>query len=306
MFPGQGSQYLQMGSGLFEHDAVFRESMLSLDGIAKELVGVSVVDVLYSTSSRKDAVFDSLTITHPAIFMVQYSVAKSLINAGIEPSITLGVSLGAFAAATISGFIDVESALAAVTQQAAAIEGNCQRGGMLAVLADAMLFHKLSLSEYSEIAAINLDSHFVVAGQKLQIDFVESKLKGLGITLQRLPVSFAFHTRWIDAARPSFIAALQTLQMKSCRMPTMNCSQGVVQHELTKDYFWEAARNPIRFRDSINVLEQVGPCRYIDVGPSGTLATFLKYQLASSSSKIDYLLTPYGDDTKSFASLVVR
>lgn len=49
------------------------------------------------------------------------------------------------------------------------------------------------------------------------------------------------------------------------------------------DYFWDAIYAPIQFAKTIRKLELQGSWRYIDLGPSGTLATFLKYLLTDSS-----------------------
>jgi len=64
-------------------------------------------------------------------------------------------------------------------------------------------------------------------------------------------------------------------------------------------------RRPIRFRESTARLEQRGACRYIDVGPAGTLATFLKYGLpATATSTVHSILTPFGFDQKNLAALL--
>ena len=54
MFSGQGSQYHQMGRELFDSDAVFRESMIRLDGLAQRLLGESVIEAIYS-AGREEA-----------------------------------------------------------------------------------------------------------------------------------------------------------------------------------------------------------------------------------------------------------
>src|SRR5215472_8521720 len=117
MFPGQGSHYFQMGSALFRHDTVFRDWMLRLDALARVLCGESVAEHLYG-SHNVGELFARTRLTHPAIFMVEYSLAQSLKCMGISPDFVLGASLGSFAAAAIGEFVDVESALAAVILQA--------------------------------------------------------------------------------------------------------------------------------------------------------------------------------------------
>jgi hypothetical protein len=64
-------------------------------------------------------------------------------------------------------------------------------------------------------------------------------------------------------------------------------------------------RNPIRFQEAMRCLEQQGTYRYIDVGPAGTLANFVKYGLTNSSrSTAHAILTPYGRDQKNFEALL--
>ena len=154
MFSGQGSQYFQMGRELFKTNDIFHDWMIRLDTIAKGLTGDSVIGTLYSDASRKGDSFDRTLLTHPAIFMVEYALAQALIHAGVLPDMVLGASMGSFAAATVAGFIEVEDALASVVHQAIAIE-ECERGGMIAVLADPALFAEDFLSHRSELAAVN-------------------------------------------------------------------------------------------------------------------------------------------------------
>jgi hypothetical protein len=70
------------------------------------------------------------------------------------------------------------------------------------------------------------------------------------------------------------------------------------------DYFWDVVRRPIRFRETAARLEGQRGRHYIDIGPSGTLATFLKYSLpARTSSSIHAILTPFGGEQINFESL---
>jgi malonyl CoA-acyl carrier protein transacylase len=75
--------------------------------------------------------------------------------------------------------------------------------------------------------------------------------------------------------------------------------------DLPDDFFWRVVRHPIRFRETVAELERRGSHRYIDVGPSGTLATFVKYGLPqASSSTVHAILTPYGQDRRNLAAVL--
>jgi bacillaene synthase trans-acting acyltransferase len=305
MFSGQGSQYLQMGRELFEKDDTFRDWMVRLEDIARQVSGRSVMETLYSDVYSRGDPFDRTLLTHPAIFMVEYSLAQSLIHAGVWPDMVLGVSLGSFAAATVAGFIGVEDALTAVMRQALALEECCEPGGMTAVLADPALFAEDFLCGRSELAAVNFSSHFVVSARRAELAEIEAVLKKHNVGYQRLPVSFPFHSQWIDKAKAPFESFMGSIPCRQGRLPLVCCDQTAILSDLSDDYFWNVVRHPIRFRETTARLEQQGARRYIDVGPAGTLATFLKYGMpATTKSTVHAILTPYGLDQKNLAALL--
>jgi bacillaene synthase trans-acting acyltransferase len=305
MFSGQGSQYFQMGRELFEKNETFRDWMIRLDDIARWSSGSSVIETLYAGVHGRGDPFDRTLLTHPAIFMVEYSLAQSLLHAGVWPDMVLGASLGSFAAATVAGFLGVEDALTAVIRQATALEECCEPGGMTAVLADPALFAEDFLSGRSELAAVNFSSHFVVSARRTELAEIEAALRKHNVGYQRLPVSFPFHSQWIDKAKAPFDSFMRSIRCKQGGLPLVCCDQAAILSGLSDDYFWNVVRQPIRFRETTTRLEQQGARRYIDVGPSGTLATFLKYGMsATTKSTVHAILTPYGSDQKSLAAVL--
>jgi len=303
MFSGQGSQYFQMGRELFEKNALFRSWMVRLDDLAQQLSGASVVDALYSNERGKAEPFDRTLLTHPAIFMVEYCLAQVLIHHGLRPDFVLGASLGAFAAAAVAGFLEVEMALEGVIRQAIALEERSERGGMIAILHDPALYSEEFLREQSELAGVNFCTHFVVSARSRELEEIEAVLRRRSIDYQRLPVSLPFHSRWIDNAKVPFESFMRSIGCRPGRVPLVCCEQTAALTDLADGYFWTVVRRPIRFREAAAGLEQWGACRYIDVGPAGTLATFLKYTMSPSSrSVICAILTPYGLDQRNLAA----
>lgn len=303
MFSGQGSQYFQMGKQLFEAHAVFRDSMSRLDGLAKRLSGHSVVEAIYGSS--KSETFDRLLLTHPAIFMVEYSLAQCLLHEGTKPDLVLGASLGSFAAAAVAGCLQPEDALAAVIEKAKIFEAACEPGGMLSILAEPSLFtSEEALFRHSELAGVSFGKHFTVAAPQAALDAVEQGLKQLGVARQRLAVGLAFHSRWVEDAKAPFLSHLRSVPLRQGVLPLVCCAQAGTLAHPSADFFWRVVRHPIRFKDTIEHLERQGRYRYVDVGPSGTLATFVKYALApGSESTAHATLTPYGQDLKNLAAL---
>jgi acyl transferase domain-containing protein len=303
MFSGQGSQYYQMAQQLYAGNDAFRAWMTRLDNLLYDIAGRRVVADIYARP--KSEAFDRLASTHPAIFMVEYALAQCLILEGIEPDIVLGASLGSFAAAAIGGFVRVEHAIEAVVKQADVFERCCEAGGMIAIVSDPALYREPFLAGRSELAGVNFSGHFAVAARSLDLGPIEAALKERDIAFQRLPLGIAFHSRWIDSAYEPFAALMRTLPTTRGCMPLACCERAALLAGLGDDYFWNVARNPIRFMDTLAMLERSGPHRYIDVGPSGTLSTFARYALPKTSASTAHpILTPYGQDTKNLHALL--
>ncbi|AOZ49061.1 acyltransferase domain-containing protein [Chromobacterium vaccinii] len=302
MFSGQGSQYFQMGLELFGSNPEFRSWMETLDCQVRERTGASALEAIYSRG--KNETFDHIPHTHPAIFMLEYALAQCLQSEGLHPDLTLGASMGSFAAAAVAGFVSVEDALDAVISQAGAFHDSAMPGGMLAVLAPMdKTVGRLDGLQW-ELAADNFDGHFALSAPAAQLTEIEARLRSLDIAHQRLPVRHAYHSRWIDDARDDFLRRTSHLSFKGGALPLICCEQADPLRRLPADFFWRAVRNPIRLRETIARLERDGGCRYIDVGPSGTMATFAKYLLRKDGgSSAHAILTPYGRDLNNLARL---
>jgi acyl transferase domain-containing protein len=297
MFSGQGSQYFQMGRELFERNEVFAGWMARLDARVQALCGRSVIQTLYDERRSIGESFECIQLASAAIFMVEVALARTLLHCGVQPQLTLGASLGSYAAAVTADALDVDAALALVLAQAAVFEEHVGPGGMIAVFADPDLYREAVLRDNCEIAAVNFPAHFVIAATADRLDRVELFLKSKRVLAVRLPVRFAFHSRWIESARPQLLERLRSVAFAAPRIPLVCCANGAAVTEVSGDYFWQVARQPVQFHRTIMELESSGSYRYIDVGPAGTLATFVKYGLSpDSASTVQAVLTPFGRD----------
>ena len=286
MFSGQGSHYFQMGKDLWESHPVFRSQMERADAIVRPLLGRSVLDDLYRHPISDP--FDELIISHPALIMVQHALFATLVTEGIEPDCVWGFSAGEFAAGIAAGVWSLESALAASVEQARLVSRSCAPGGMLAVLGPPSLYQSLRLiREHTTLAGVNFDSHFVVAGPAENLDRLERYLGENGTTYQRLAIRFAFHSDAIDIARDSFVDFCETLP--EFKRPQLTYFSGMTARYLRaipRSYFWDVVRQPMKFYEGLTYLEREQSSVFVDCGPAGTLATFLKYALPTSSPSI--------------------
>ncbi len=304
MFSGQGSQYFHMGKPLFDGNSVFRHWLLKMDSVVQDRTSRSVVQALYNPIRNKSEPFDELSLSHPAIFMVEYALALTLIESGVRPDLVLGASLGTFAAAALAGAVSMEDALSAVIDQAAIIESCGTSGGMIAVLADAALFHDLGLSRHCDLAALNFPSHFAVSAPSQNLGAVEQILRQRGLVYQRIPVSYAFHSRWVDSAQAACMQRFRALPASRPEIPFICCAETGEIDSLTPEAWWQVIRKPIDFQATIARLQARGSFTYVDAGPSGTLATFLKYILpADAKPRVHSILGPFGRDAEALAAV---
>lgn len=306
MYSGQGSHYYQMGRELFENNIVFKHHLQLADDILKTLTGFSVIKEMYNPEKKKSDPFTVLTETHPAIYILEYALTQVLRENDITPDWVLGSSIGEFAAAESAGIFNLETGLQLITQQAESIQTCCEKGAMLAILADATLFERDDfINQKSELAGINFPANFVVSGKESQIDEIATHLKNNKIASQRLAVEYAFHSSLIDTAQNLFLKQTKSVTLSQIHLPFISCASKEVMTEFNISQLWECVRLPMLFNKIILSQELKAPYLYIDVGPSGTLATFIKYNLSPAShSKYFPILTPFGNDTINLGKLL--
>lgn len=300
MFSGQGSQYRAMGSELFTYNRAFRSSIEMAESIMMEETGRSLIKEVFYESEK---IFDDLIVTHPAIVAIEIAMINVMADMDIVPNVVFGCSLGEFAAAVAAGVWSPQEALKASIEQARIIEQCVVTGGMTAVLSKRT--DELTLAmEQSEIflASDNFNEHFTISGTTINLEKFELLLKKLRITYQRLPIKFPFHTHHVDAARPRNEAHDSKILGSASKAHLYSPLHEKVMFTLTSPgYLWDAIRWPFNCSKVCRAMEDhYGPCLYIDLGPSGTMASFVKYNLSSSNhqSITHPVLTPFKNDLK--------
>jgi len=302
LFSGQGSQYYHMARVLYNEHDEFRRIMNRLDEQVQQHIGESMLSVLYDARCDKGDLFDEVRFSHPAIFCVQYALADVLRQAGLVPDYVMGMSLGEFVAAAFTGVMEVEQALDAVLKQALTIEQFCPPGGMLAILGSPSLLKECP-DEFSgsELAGVNYDNHFVVAGNSSVLERIQLFLRKREMLYQLLPVKYGFHSTLIDPAKQVYLDSLKAVHMNKPLIPVFSCCTGTQVLSYSREHFWRVAREPMCFSDALQVLEaQVSEERglaYLDLGPGGTLANFIKRSLGvRSASSFQSVVTPFDQE----------
>lgn len=308
MFSGQGSQFFQMGRELYESDSVFRQTMIHMDEIVGDMIGRSVVKEIYDPGKGKGDLFDDLALSHPAIFMIESALVRALSARGVVPDSIVGASLGEFVAAALYGIVNFETAFRGILSQPIVYGDSLEKGGMIAILASPDFFYQTPvLHDNSEIAGVNFDNHFVVSATADALETIRGYLDKTGIDHFVLPVSYAFHSSHLDRIRDPFTNLYRGLDFHCPEVAFNSCADAREIKHIDQDYFWRVIRNPIRFGETIIRMASERPCIFVDVGPSGTLATFAKYNLSGNGRSETWpILTPFGHERENFNRILKR
>lgn len=306
MFSGQGSQFRGMGRTLYKTEATFRHWIERIDDLVKRDSGLSLIDQLYARSDAEP--FDRLAATHPAIFAVEYALAKTLESKGLLPDLYFGASLGDYAVAALAGAYPLETIVTLLGENARLVEQRCTPGFMLAVFGHPTLYDALPpLRRDSDLVGVNFDEHFVIAGNLSDLAPIEQALAAAQVISYRLPVPVGFHSRNTAPLAAHWSAVLAGLAPARCAArPWFSCTPGAQLTTPAPDFFVRVALGPIRFREALQaVLAQHGheQLLWVDLGPSGTMANFVAKNLAPDC-QVFPLMTPYGNDGALMAHLL--
>lgn len=302
MFSGQGSQYYQMGKEFLDQPT-FSYWMKQGADILESLGQPSFLSLLYETTSRES--WDDLLLTHPGLVIIEYATFQVLKNLGLQPDAILGFSIGEFSAAAAANVLTFEEAIKTACEQAKIITTICGLGGMTAVLAPAHFYEQSVLKEYVHLAGINYDEHFMIAGKKDCLEKTHQFLKFSDKTFIPLHVNYAFHSPEITEAQTPFENYFKkSVRLKSPSIPLISSLTGHLLEKVDCSHFWNVVYEPLNFQKVISILESNSNNLFIDVGPSGTLATFIKYNLSKSSDSLAMpLLTPFHNGKKNLEQL---
>ena len=282
MFPGQGAQYVGMGRELYEREPVFSGELDHCAELLRPSLGVDLREIIYARDLSPEEAALRLADTNfaqPALFSVEYALAKLWMAWGVVPQAMIGHSIGEYVAACLAGVFSLEDALRLVAARGEIMQRQ-PRGAMLAVSltqreAEAVLSEQISL------AAVNSPSLCVLSGTIDAIEDLERQLSAEGVICRRLHTSHAFHSAMMKPAMEEFAAVVNGVARRAPRIPYLSnvTGQWITEAEAVDPSYWARhLREPVQFSHGVAALLNDPAIVLLEVGPGQTLGALAGQQ----------------------------
>ncbi|RFD26845.1 polyketide synthase [Mycobacterium uberis] len=274
LFPGQGAQHVEMAKGLYDTESVFAEHFdTCAAGFREAMGGLDLHSVIFNGTTTD---LERIDRSQPALFTVEYALAKLVNSYGVSAGAYIGYSTGEYIAATLAGVFDLETAIKTVSLRARLMRES-PPGAMIAVALGPDNITEY-LTEYAvkgvELSAVNDPSNCVVAGPKDQIRAFSQRLNEAEIPVRRVRATHAFHTSSMDPMLGEFSEFLSRQQLHVPCTPLLSNLTGtwMSEQQVTDPESWaRQISSTIRFADELDVvLSQPGRV-LVEVGPGGSL-----------------------------------
>ena len=275
LFSGQGAQYTEMGKTLYQTQPKFRKLLRECDSILHPLLGVSLLDILYPSNQAQQNLIHETRYTQPALFSLEYALAKLWQSWGIFPKALMGHSLGEYVAACVAGVFSLEDGLRLVAERGRLMHQLPQTGSMISVYASVEQLKSL-LTPYADqlaIAAINGPASTVISGKQAKLTEFETLLQKKGIFYTALQVSHAFHSPLMEPLLHDFKKVLEQVTFSLPKIKLIsNLSGTYAAEQFTQvDYWLRHVLQAVNFEKGIQHLKQSGISNFLEIGPSPTL-----------------------------------
>ena len=277
LFAGQGAQYLGMGRELYDQYELVRSTFDE----ASQVLGYDVRALIDQDEEK----LNQTRYTQPAILTTSVAIYRLLADKGIEPDMVAGLSLGEYSALVAAGALDFKTAVALVAKRGSFMEEAAPAGSgkMVAVLnAEVSLIEEVC-QEASAIGVVspanyNTPSQIVIGGEVAAVDKAVELLKDAGVKrLIPLNVSGPFHTALLKPASERLAEVLETVEFSDFVRPLVgNTEATVMEKERVRELLTRQVMEPVRFYDSIAIMQEVGVTEFIEIGPGKVLSGFIK------------------------------
>jgi len=276
VFPGQGAQFVGMGSDLYQKS----EEAKQLFERANEILRFRITDLMFSGT---DEDLRQTKVTQPAIFLHSVILAKTL-GSEFQPEMAAGHSLGEFSALVACGALSFDDGLKLVSQRATAMQNACemQESTMAAILGMEDADVERICAEIDEVvvpANYNSPGQIVISGSIAGVDIAIEKLTAAGAKRAlKLSVGGAFHSPLMEPARENLAKAIENTSFRKpfCPIYQNVSAKPETDPERIKKNLIDQLTAPVRWTQTVVNMLANGASEFTEVGPGNVLQGLIK------------------------------
>ncbi|MDB2385717.1 amino acid adenylation domain-containing protein [Shewanella sp.] len=284
MFPGQGSQYLDMGKNLYDNQADFAEIVDQCIAIANPHLSYDLRHIMFSHPDHQPDEINHTQWTQISLFVIQYSLAMYLQQMHITADAYIGHSIGEYVAATLAGIFTLNDAIKVVIARGQLMQA-MPPGKMLAVHARLAEIEPTIAAHQCEVAVINSADDCVLSGSEANVLKLQAHFHAADIPAVYLTTSHAYHSEMMAQAAMQFARVLAPVKLSApCRPFVTNLTGKMASSNVqTAQYWCDQLRHTVRFADCIDSISQYfdRQVTFIEIGTGQALTSFVN-KLASS------------------------
>jgi acyl transferase domain-containing protein/thioesterase domain-containing protein len=300
MFPGGGTQYPNMGRGLYETESVFREAVDRCLAILEGELDFDLRALLFPAAGAEEAAAAELrgvTASICGIFTVSYAMAQLWMSRGVEPAAMTGHSLGEYVAACLAGVVSLEDALKIVVLRGRLLERTPSAEMMSVPLPEDEVLELLRTPELNELdlAAVNGPSLCLVSGKSHLLDVLAERLSARELTCRRLHIAAASHCRLLDPILDEFRRGISQVRLSEPVRPYVSNVTGTwirPQDATNPDYWVRHFRHCVRFSQGLAELLREPGRVLLEVGPGQALCSLARQQGTGALGIVNSLRHP--------------
>ena len=293
LYPGQGSQYVNMLRDLADIDAVVADTFREADRVMAPLLGRPLTEFIFADARDQqsldgaEARLRDTAITQPAVLTINTALTRVLASYGICPDLVMGHSLGEYAALVAAGALSFADALHIVSARGREMSkvSMADNGCMAAVSAPLAEVERIlgGIEGYVVLANINSRSQAVIGGATPAVDSAIAAFQAADYRAQKIPVSHAFHTRIVAPASEPLRQVIARMDVRSPRLPIVANVTGELyptdRNEII-DLLAQQVASPVQFVRGVETLYREGARILIEIGPKRVLTALAEDILA--------------------------
>lgn len=276
VFPGQGSQFVEMGKSLYETNKEAQE----LFERANEQLGFRITDIMFEGDAEA---LKQTEVTQPAIFIHSVITAQILKDA-FDAKAVAGHSLGEFSALVAAGVLSYEDGLSLVSKRAMAMQRACgiERGTMAAVLGlEDQVVEEVCASADGVVVAANYNcpGQLVISGAFEAVERACETLKEAGARRALLlAVGGAFHSPLMEPAREELASAIENTPFNAPKVPIYQnvTATAVTEVQTLKENLVAQLTAPVKWTQSVQNMWGDGFVQFVECGPGNVLQGLVK------------------------------